>query len=229
MRRLGLPTEVSVGNNVRQPRPLVNENRGYELPSPKRRKIKPQISQFEGMSAGSDGVDPLHMGAAEDVVVSLSRESQKKSQTISGRSQVKDLSQPTIDGGVAEYHSVEIIMNSNPSKAQRRKLQSRTSQTRSSSSRSESATLLDACPSTASNPIQLSDDDTRDAPDREHSAKSRSPGMSRQSAVMMRGVRRQVLQEQVRDTGEQSSHFPRPTSPVRANIINYPIGDTEEF
>lgn len=172
------------------------------------------MSRQEAAPLSSDGVDPLHMDPEGDVVASLSRNSGKISQATSDRTQVKSTSQSGIDGHVAEYKAVEGLMDSNPSKAGKKRPRSRRPQNQGSS-RPESATLPGACISTASNPIQLSDDDMRDVPSHGASAKRKGQNIRSQSVEMPRGMLRQPLTGYPRDMGGRSPYFPTSASPVR--------------
>ena len=225
-RRLGLQVEISKGSNVPHHRSSATGISEYEQPSPKRRKLESHNSPWEGMSQSSDGVDPLHMGAEGEVVVSLARESLITGQTANGRRQVKNLSQPTLEVGVAEYQSVENRMNSDPPKANKRKTRNGKSQSRSLSG-SESTAFMDPCVSTASNPIQLSDDDTADLPVLEVSSKPRNRGMRKRYTGSREGVLHEPSSSYLRVTEEKSSHFPRLGSPV--SIETTCQGDIDVF
>lgn len=214
--------EISKGSNVPQHRASTTGISEYEQPPSKRRKLEPHGSVWEGKSQSSDGVDPLHMGSEGEVVVSLARESSVTSQTANGRIQVKNLSQPTLEVGVAEYQCVENRMNSDPPKATKRKTRNGNSQSRSLS-RSESVAFMDPCVSTASNPIQLSDDDTAALPGLEVPSKPKNQGMGKRFAGLGKGVLHQPSSSHLRVTEERSSHFPRLISPV--SIENTHQGD----
>ena len=212
-RRPGLQVEISKGSNVPHHRSSATGISDYEQPSPKRRKLESHISPWEGTSQSSDGVDPLHLGAEGEVVVSLARESSITNQTANGRRQVKTLSQPTLEVGIAEYQSVENRMNSDPSKANKKKTRNGNSQSRSLSG-SESTAFIDPYVSTASNPIQLSDDDTADLPSLEVLSKQKTQGMGKRFAGKREGLLPERSLSHLRVTEEKSSHFPRLGSPV---------------
>ena len=216
-RRPGLQVEVSKGSNVPHYRSSATGIGDYEQPSSKRRKLESHVSPWEGTSQSSDGVDPLHMGAEGEVVVSLARESSITSQIANGQRHAKSFPQPTLEVGIAEYQSVESRMNSDPSKASKRNTRNKSSQSRSSSG-SESIAFMEPCVSTASNPIQLSDDDTADLPGLEVSSKPKKQRTGKRFAGSREGVFHEPSSLHLRVTEKKSSHFPRLSSPVSIRI-----------
>ena len=145
-----------MGDNVRTSVRDFKEHTESEGPPAKRRKTVPTPLDQSSQITGSDGIDELSL--QQDLTPSLARDSRRTSQSTSHGNE-----RPKSYFNTQEYHNVENIMNSNPSRRRRGKSQHRKSPAVSSTG--PSMTVRQKLKhSSAADPIDLSDEEPEQQP-----------------------------------------------------------------
>ena len=148
-----------MGDNVRTAARDFKEHTEFEGPPAKRSKTAPTPLDQSSQITGSDGIDELSL--QQDLTPSLARDSRRTSQSTSKPSDGNE--RPKSYFNTQEYHNVENIMNSNPSRRKRGKSQNPESP--AVSSNGASMTLCQKLKhSSAADPIDLSDDEPEQQP-----------------------------------------------------------------